>query len=186
MVAKSNHRDHLRVCGADHVRVPAERNLAGSPPRVRSRREVGHQVVFHVGITSACAEQTLATTNPTTTIGDHLRVCGADDMIRADQQSADGSPPRVRSRPTQNIQARSTTGITSACAEQTAMMGHWRNRARDHLRVCGADATLSTTNFLSVGSPPRVRSRLACAESLVFAVGITSACAEQTTGRSDR
>ena len=50
--------DHLRVCGADAAAVAVVMLVAGSPPRVRSRRTSGGLVGGLGGITSACAEQT--------------------------------------------------------------------------------------------------------------------------------
>ena len=50
--------DHLRVCGADSARCPARHAITGSSPRVRSRHPDLGQSYAHVGIISACAEQT--------------------------------------------------------------------------------------------------------------------------------
>ena len=112
-------RDHLRVCGADlmvFIRLCA---VAGSPPRVRSRRRAG----------AACSRA----------VGDHLRVCGADATEACGEDHGQGSPPRVRSRPSTPSRADGKHGITSACAEQTCAWSSCRDPRRDHLRVCGAD-----------------------------------------------
>ena len=53
----------------------------------------------------------------------------------------------------------SVAGITSACAEQTAVRGRRCRRSWDHLRVCGADVVPSAMAVTASGSPPRVRSR---------------------------
>ena len=114
-----NSRDHLRVCGADlmvFIRLCA---VAGSPPRVRSRRRAG----------AACSRA----------VGDHLRVCGADATEACGEDHGQGSPPRVRSRPSTPSRADGKHGITSACAEQTCAWSSCRDPRRDHLRVCGAD-----------------------------------------------
>ena len=107
-------------------------------------------------------------------------MCGADDTSQVTTMSAMGSPPRVRSRPAGAPADPLDIGITSACAEQTSP---WFDRlmvTRDHLRVCGADRTLPGTPRLSLGSPPRVRSRRDGRPGRVLVRGITSACAEQT------
>ena len=71
--------------------------------------------------------------------------------------------------------------ITSACAEQTYATILIFFNATDHLRVCGADVSARIVDEVLRGSPPRVRSRPAIvAEERVW-VGITSACAEQTS-----
>ena len=51
--------DHLRVCGADCSNAVTLANPYGSPPRVRSRQVPRMLVLPVVGITSACAEQTI-------------------------------------------------------------------------------------------------------------------------------
>ena len=70
--------DHLRVCGADLERLVQRLDLAGSPPRVRSRRALRASRRSTAGITSACAEQTRPPTIGRPSCVDHLRVCGAD------------------------------------------------------------------------------------------------------------
>ena len=153
--------DHLRVCGADFVTQLPGRVASGSPPRVRSRRHVVHIIGNVEGITSACAEQTSASSN-----------------IRSGHS---GSPPRVRSRHPLRVGFVVPFGITSACAEQTALVRAVNLRGPDHLRVCGADTLMDTQNCLCEGSPPRVRSRQPPPASSSSHGGITSACAEQTT-----
>ena len=91
-----------------------------------------------------------------------------------------GSPPRVRSRHTEETHARADDGITSACAEQTLTPSIARCAKRDHLRVCGADRGYFESYVAEWGSPPRVRSRLCQRRGLPAVGGITSACAEQT------
>ena len=92
-----------------------------------------------------------------------------------------GSPPRVRSRPQVTLGPASAGRITSACAEQTRLMPRARQVFRDHLRVCGADPRLPGHPASSLGSPPRVRSRRPTPRSRWPGLGITSACAEQTS-----
>ena len=112
---------------------------------------------------------------------DHLRVCGADTRAICSPVFIVGSPPRVRSRRPRPAPCGHRRGITSACAEQTYPVPARREACGDHLRVCGADqkgAAMTTTN---PGSPPRVRSRREHVPVGRQSVGITSACAEQTT-----
>ena len=47
--------------------------------------------------------------------------------------------------------------------------------------MCGADLPMMVAISLYAGSPPRVRSRFGLVEREFPVVGITSACAEQTT-----
>ena len=172
--------DHLRVCGADAPTIIETGRGLGSPPRVRSRPAHRPRNRWRPGITSACAEQTRPARLLSSSIRDHLRVCGADMIPDATADTAAGSPPRVRSRHGSAGRRDAHGGITSACAEQTRSPGNPSGRTRDHLRVCGADDRNGRRRFGHVGSPPRVRSRRAFLGVGCVGVGITSACAEQT------
>ena len=91
----------------------------GSPPRVRSRLPSRVGGFSYLGITSACAEQTTTYGMTNSSVGDHLRVCGADGGYKDPVSVKKGSPPRVRSRLRMALRVMVTPGITSACAEQT-------------------------------------------------------------------
>ena len=174
-------RDHLRVCGADDHGFAMMADGAGSPPRVRSRRCRVVVGLRGCGITSACAEQTACTRSPSAPHWDHLRVCGADTPKQQLRPLTEGSPPRVRSRLSLRRVHLIQVGITSACAEQTNNIHRPYQSGRDHLRVCGADSHYTRQIIRRSGSPPRVRSRLMVPDCEATSVGITSACAEQTS-----
>ena len=175
-------RDHLRVCGADYSHVRKTLDEYGSPPRVRSRPHDGVEHAHAEGITSACAEQTLAQRCQNRSDWDHLRVCGADTYTSAWASAGAGSPPRVRSRRCGMSCGTCRRGITSACAEQTRPRSNSLRTRKDHLRVCGADDAQEAKAKTEEGSPPRVRSRPMVAARDRRRQGITSACAEQTSG----
>ena len=168
------------MCGADFSLVRFELVRAGSPPRVRSRLTRISPSPLTAGITSACAEQTRPGCRCPSPPWDHLRVCGADNLVADNVDSLVGSPPRVRSRHRLPTWSRPFPGITSACAEQTRLLCSRQASDRDHLRVCGADSSLDSTSTSSHGSPPRVRSRLGGPVADERHGRITSACAEQT------
>ena len=108
-------------------------------------------------------------------------MCGADISITTSYRIVYGSPPRVRSRHFGYLHSTTSFGITSACAEQTICVYRLSMSVVDHLRVCGADIGRSAMARTWWGSPPRVRSRRGEGHSGQVAVGITSACAEQTS-----
>ena len=93
----------------------------GSSPRVRSRLGAFHGHDVHVGIISACAEQTYGGSLTALACRDHLRVCGADSKNESGTSGRFGSSPRVRSRLHHPVQSVSVDGIISACAEQTTV-----------------------------------------------------------------
>ena len=133
---------------------------------MRSRRSAQPATARIRGIISACAEQTNSFPHTSHSARDHLRVCGADDIVEASDSADKGSSPRVRSRRVRSAGRTDAERIISACAEQTALMASEMFSRRDHLRVCGADARMTQRPQLGGG-------------------GIISACAEQTV-RSSR
>ena len=107
-------------------------------------------------------------------------MCGADVGTLREELGVWGSPPRVRSRLSGLTCNDGSSGITSACAEQTASPHSSAAGTQDHLRVCGADVLVALFKLLIMGSPPRVRSRRRVPLGFRPTRGITSACAEQT------
>ena len=172
--------DHLRVCGADAVVSHGSICGLGSSPRVRSGP--GHPLdpEPYPGIISACAERTRTTRRPWSRNGDHLRVCGADEVDVEELDRALGSSPRVRSGPGHPHRNRLHRGIISACAERTNAANCASCPTRDHLRVCGADSVTSPTCRRGLGSSPRVRSGRTQSQPRRIPHGIISACAERT------
>ena len=157
--------------------------LAGSSPRVRSRRHRRHRQHSGSRIISACAEQTNRPAATGTRSWDHLRVCGADNSPTCKKFIRSGSSPRVRSRLPVVRMADEIHGIISACAEQTGTTVRSSRTRRDHLRVCGADLGGSIFVSGAGGSSPRVRSRRHQGRGHRATAGIISACAEQTLRR---
>ena len=152
-------RDHLRVCGADLGNACDAFNPYGSSPRVRSRHILAYYAIIGAGIISACAEQTDQSEKRLTCSSDHLRVCGADIDTDETVDVVPGSSPRVRSRQSIIFGDNRCPGIISACAEQTHGLHSRRTQMGDHLRVCGADTIMSSSQLKNEGSSPRVRSR---------------------------
>ena len=173
--------DYLRVCGADSLFSRVEKHRAGLPPRVRSRRNRPRSHRVLEGITSACAEQTDISAGSPGAARDYLRVCGADNPRLSVCEPSGGLPPRVRSRLGNRYRHVKPCGITSACAEQTIRPLLTTERLRDYLRVCGADGFDKVIPCAWRGLPPRVRSRRLIAGLVDIGLGITSACAEQTS-----
>ena len=107
------------MCGADKALRSTAGRMQGSSPRVRSRHLGFYKVHLAAGIISACAEQTSSSDSARRSVGDHLRVCGADALDWESADNPQGSSPRVRSRlRSRRLPARGQ-GIISACAEQT-------------------------------------------------------------------
>ena len=92
----------------------------GSSPRVRSgpRGFGAHRV--DDGIISACAERSAGGVWMGRSVGDHLRVCGAVELIAQMVADLAGSSPRVRSGPDRSRATDMERRIISACAERSS------------------------------------------------------------------
>ena len=80
-------------------------------------------------------------------------------MMVSKSSLSEGSSPRVRSRLAVLDEMAGVVGIISACAEQTTLSVTAAVNCTDHLRVCGADFSISSATIRQPGSSPRVRSR---------------------------
>ena len=84
------------MCGEQPHVNPAKLKAMGSPPRVRGTALRGVGIQIDVGITPACAGNSMSAAVATGSAEDHPRVCGEQ---YADLQGiffVRGSPPRVR------------------------------------------------------------------------------------------
>ena len=172
----------------------------GSPPRVRGNHASAGCPAFAGGITPACAGKTSSdrwrccswwdhprvcgeNSGPVQCVTDHQgspRVCGENPDVGALQGLCEGSPPRVRGKPSGPACPRFYSGITPACAGKTILLISSRVIPRDHPRVCGENPSpLKRRNALK-GSPPRVRGKPATKVLPYYRPGITPACVGKT------
>ena len=88
--------DHPRVCG-EKRRVRSWRALLlGSPPRMRGKDGVNDSAQAVTGITPACAGKRRSIGRLSQPTRDHPRVCGEKSMYDYGNNTAQGSPPRMR------------------------------------------------------------------------------------------
>ena len=90
------YQDHPRVCGEKKSRRCCTSIGLGSPPRVRGKAafDTGHRQVE--GITPAYAGKSQSYRQPCSAMWDHPRVCGEKSMYDYGNNTAQGSPPRMR------------------------------------------------------------------------------------------
>ena len=88
-----------------------------------------------------------------------------------------GSPPRVRGKGKNTNRMGRTTGITPACAGKRATPSKNPHPGGDHPRVCGEKYTCAAVRACRLGSPPRVRGKVARRGLAFSGFGITPACA---------
>ena len=113
-------------------------------------------------------------------VEDHPRVCGKNKVAVTTTDRSLGSPPRVREKLTIIDPLEAGAGITPACAGKTFLFGRRLVLSGDHPRVCGKNKNFLTSSIKSVGSPPRVREKLANLSFCLFRPWITPACAGKT------
>ena len=88
-----------------------------------------------------------------------------------------GSPPHVRGKDLQRLQAHAGRGITPACAGKSRISGRFFFCMRDHPRMCGEKLDAQRSTRKTIGSPPHVRGKVLRAGTGRRRDGITPACA---------
>ena len=113
--------DHPRMCGEHLLESQAFAILVGSPPHVRGTRLCECNRLCRIGITPACAGNTLRLRSPDDPDWDHPRMCGEHRSKIKSVNPPAGSPPHVRGTPVAHFLLPSSNRITPACAGNTAI-----------------------------------------------------------------
>ena len=108
---------------------------------------------------------------------DHPRVCGEKCAPTAQQNTATGSPPRMRGKAGQIQSQTPELGITPAYAGKSLRLCILSRLLQDHPRVCGEKKNVRLTKNSLAGSPPRMRGKGGREAPLKSCVGITPAYA---------
>ena len=150
---------------------------------MRGKLQIVQRVLRCAGITPACAGKTLRGKSESGNTGDHPRVCGENRIADELKAGAQGSPPRVRGKPSTPVSSPKPDGITPACAGKTKKRGLEVRVWRDHPRVCGENESMAYWESYEEGSPPRVRGKQGAHVKCGNRQGITPACAGKTLAR---
>ena len=110
-------------------------------------------------------------------------MCGENEPRREIKKATEGSPPRVRGKPSCKAFSVERIRITPACAGKTRSCPAAPTRSRDHPRVCGENVYRREMVCLRQGSPPRVRGKLDEVAGDGGERRITPACAGKTHPR---
>ena len=113
-------QDHPRVCGEQNPSYGRLNLRAGSPPRVRGTVAARIPCRQSRRITPACAGNSLTPVFAGETTTDHPRVCGEQMLPFLICKSIQGSPPRVRGTGGSQVYTHEQSGITPACAGNSA------------------------------------------------------------------
>ena len=95
-----------------------------------------------------------------------------------------GSPPHVRGKEKLETIPKFYTRITPACAGKRKIVKLPVEYIRDHPRMCGEKPAGEINKPSRKGSPPHVRGKAFATFPIVFATGITPACAGKRLKRS--
>ena len=90
---------------------------------------------------------------------DHPRGCGENRCSIVHAAHMQGSPPRMRGKPSATCAGASRTGITPADAGKTMPTSLLTGGRRDHPRGCGENSQSSDSEESRPGSPPRMRGK---------------------------
>ena len=165
------------MCGEKHLPREQTRPELGSPPRVRGKAPFLCYPLNDQGITPACAGKSDPVTEQRAVAWDHPRVCGEKCLCFLHGLGLPGSPPRVRGKANRCMRRWKAFWITPACAGKSNFLCIVLYLVWDHPRVCGEKFRFLDRLSAPEGSPPRVRGKGAWPAPVLFAGGITPACA---------
>ena len=111
---------------------------------------------------------------------DHPRRCGENQSTMRPRSVAEGSPPQVRGKRSDNWYRGRCSRITPAGAGKTMCVTIRTKTLQDHPRRCGENCSDTKIDILGVGSPPQVRGKLYEILAAATVYGITPAGAGKT------
>ena len=129
------------------------------------------------GITPACAGKSWPGYTAPCRSRDHPRACGEKFNLKEMSKTLLGSPPRVRGKGVVDVLVPEPFGITPAYAGKRTANERVHQVREDHPRMCGEKLHRSVGQLRAVGSPPRMRGKVAHPEAPSAGPGITPAYA---------
>ena len=147
------------MCGEKRVKTRVKTEKKGSPPHVRGKDALLHQVTAYIRITPACAGKSLFCRCFASRYEDHPRMCGEKARRHPNPLHQKGSPPHVRGKVLTLICPHLARRITPACAgKSNACICHCCE-CKDHPRMCGEKQIMNLKVSPSIGPPPHVRGK---------------------------
>ena len=133
--------DHPRVCGEKAWTRWKPQTTIGSPPRMRGKVDGKTTKTRTGGITPAYAGKSCAAHDFTMSCQDHPRVCGEKELAGFVLKLRQGSPPRMRGKAKEAVDAMLAERITPAYAGKSSFSISVSSAYWDHPRVCGEKTT---------------------------------------------
>ena len=132
---------------------------AGSPPQVRGKHFDSIAETADGRITPAGAGKTAFRSRFRVNNGDHPRRCGENLCKGSMLWNPTGSPPQVRGKLVDAVNANHGDRITPAGAGKTQRVELCLMKQKDHPRRCGENAKNMYYEIGKAGSPPQVRGK---------------------------
>ena len=174
--------DHPRRCGENRP-VPVQSiGIRGSPPQVRGKLSLRAVLIVVDRITPAGAGKTKQWRCVFVRYWDHPRRCGENTACATICNRHIGSPPRMRGKLVDSVNANHGDRITPADAGKTRALREQGETHWDHPRGCGENCRFPFFRVRYIGSPPRMRGKRIPNKILVFPERITPADAGKTCG----
>ena len=173
-------RDHPRLRG-EYGRLPVPLIVpVGSPPLARGIRIIVDVNNSFLGITPACAGNTMTRASVLRTSGDHPRLRGEYWCCLWNGSGKPGSPPLARGILLDARESLEKARITPACAGNTLRILNSIPSVRDHPRLRGEYMVRLKSSGNARGSPPLARGIRTDTCDPELTKGITPACAGNT------
>ena len=165
------------MCGEKSLQLVCLFRFQGSPPLARGKARQLFLLLFHFGITPACAGKREQAGNHENGREDHPRLRGEKQIAKAYERAKAGSPPLARGKVVEFFAELFALGITPACAGKSAQgdsddAGRW-----DHPRLRGEKGKTLRSATYGQGSPPLARGKAHVRACDRICSRITPACA---------
>ena len=147
---------------------------------MRGKLRTPRKPTLKTWITPADAGKTAKRCSLTASDWDHPRGCGENIGCHRVNFRFPGSPPRMRGKLEYEVALETGVRITPADAGKTAAQSHRTVCLQDHPRGCGENPHRLYAKTPILGSPPRMRGKLAMLMRFVLRPGITPADAGKT------
>ena len=152
--------DHPRICGEKSGVSRSFTAFTGSPPHMRGKGNAQLLSAVYERITPAYAGKSYCEYTNLGLSKDHPRICGEKPPAVAFLGSVSGSPPHMRGKAKDAINAVSAVRITPAYAGKRPRRSTWAQPCTDHPRICGEKKALGPFTSSSRGSPPHMRGKV--------------------------
>ena len=171
---------HPRLCGEHSVVIMPGSIVPGSSPPVRGTRTPTLNSGATCRFIPACAGNTYAQSDCSTSITVHPRLCGEHPLSPPSGAAVGGSSPPVRGTRQDQKPVRGNLRFIPACAGNTGSLPRVRLATTVHPRLCGEHLNLASHHAFRYGSSPPVRGTPPRRQDVVAVTRFIPACAGNT------